>query len=503
MTQFALVSLIPGLLEHLQDAAAPELHAHTEAILPSTNFRPNDRDSMLAYMGLPLQIFGKNSFFSPYTPLQSLDLLSSPISQSYVAGSTNVLFLGQKDLPEAATNPNRNADVVVNLDESSLSSKITVLEPELYTALSLSAADRRWVDVLTQSVLDTWNPADPSRPTTHSYTGSEDAIRLAFEEYILSLLSSVAYGNHFDQQPNPYLNTGTVHDERYPDPLETSHDFNNDFLQLWKQTQNYKLWYSLTADNSIFNIVEPRHPTAGGLNLEDVQRRLGIAMQGLQVDEKLRQGREQAAKAIEASTERVRAGAARFWKEVDALKQRRDGSRVRATVVTEQIKDNQKPGTIVNDTHRGNGTTVTDLEVPTTDASSKPATALASAASSTIASFRDRAAKVNLQRSSVDTAQIQASARDNAAKAGAYLSSWGSWASQKSRDWQSSRVRAPEAAKPVSPEPSKSSVETARVAMLERRDQVVQQEEARKVPERKTAAAVTAATKAVSRANIR
>lgn len=503
MVQFALVSLIPGLLEHLDDAAAPDMHAYTEAVLPRTNFRPNDRESLLAYMGLPLQIFGKHSFFSPYTPLQCLESLSSPISQSYVAGSTNVLFLGQKELPDPATNPHRHADVVVNLDETSLNSKIAVLELELYTSLSLSAADRRWIDGLTQSVLNTWNPADPSRPTTYGYAGSEDAIRLAFEEYILSLLSSAAYKNHFDQQPNPYLSTGTVQDERYPDPVETSHDFNNDFLRSWRQTQNYKLWYSLTADNSIFNIVEPRHPTAGGLNLEDVQRRVGIAMQGLQVDEKLRQGREQAAKALEASTERVKAGAARFWKEVDALKQRRDASRSRTTAATDKTHEDRKSAMLVDDVHAGTSATAAEPEMSTTDASSKPTATPSSVASSTFASLRDRAAKVNIQKPNVDTAQLQASARDNAVKAGAYLSSWGSWASQKSKDWQSGRTRASGVSGTASPEPSRRSIEVARTSAVEGQSQMVRQEEVRKLQEQKTAGAVAAAMKAADRANDR
>lgn len=57
-----------------------------------------DRDiPVLAYMGLPLQIFGKGSFFGPYTPLQQLDMLADHDTKSYVVGSTNSLLLQQKD----------------------------------------------------------------------------------------------------------------------------------------------------------------------------------------------------------------------------------------------------------------------------------------------------------------------------------------------------------------------------------------------------------------------
>ncbi|KAK5949320.1 hypothetical protein OHC33_009673 [Knufia fluminis] len=440
MTQFTLVSLIPHLLESLQDCASPELNAHAQKISRATELR-----TILAYIGLPLQIFGEGSFFSPYTPLQQLDSLSAPISKSYVAGSTNTLFLSQRELVNDSESKHRYCDVIVNLDESAPANKITVLEPSLRAALNLTAADRRWIDHLTQTVVDTWNPNDPSRPTTHGYQGSEDAIRLSFEEYILSFLSSVAYKSHFDNHPNPYLSstTGGVSDERYPDPLETANDFNHDFIAHWKVTPNYKLWHNLTSDAGIFDIVEPRHPTAGGLNIEDVQRRVGAAMQELHIDDKVRQGRETAGKALEAGRERVGAGVARFWKEVEGFKERREQSRARG----EKEKENDKPRTSTGDREESHpdvfDASRKSAENPSTIAATNtaatPADTNTAAGSGWTAALRSRAAQV--QRPNVDTAQVQAAARENAAKAGAYLSSWGSWASKKTQEWQEARAQ--------------------------------------------------------------
>ena len=372
---------------------------------------------VLAYMGLPLQIFGFGSFFSPYTPLQQLDFLSSPVSKSYIAGSTNTLFLAQRDLSATPESSHRYCDIIINLDEPSLTTKITILDPALRQSLSLSAADRRWIDHLTSTVLDTWNSADPSRPTTHGFTGSEDAIRLSFEEYLLSLLSSTAYKTHSDNHPNPYLSTSSgITDERYADPNETSNDFNTAFLSQWNESPNYRLWQSLTRDAAIFDIVEPRHPTAGGLNIEDVQRRVGAAVAELNLDEKVRAGRETAGRAIEAGRERVGAGVARFWKEVEGFKGRREGSRGREENAKpekhEELFDAEKTG--VNEGESD-----------------------AAVAAGWAATWRIRAAQV--QRPNVDTTQVQAAARENAAKAGAYLSSWGSWARDKSKEWQESR----------------------------------------------------------------
>lgn len=45
-------------------------------------------------------------------------------------------------------------------------------------------------------------PENPSRPNTHGYAGSEDFIRLQFEEYLLALLSSVKYQQYVQKHGN-------------------------------------------------------------------------------------------------------------------------------------------------------------------------------------------------------------------------------------------------------------------------------------------------------------
>lgn len=71
--------------------------------------------------------------------------------------------------------------------------------PSLRAALVLSAADRRWIDALVFSVTESWDEADPSRPKTMGFVGSEDYIRLQFEEYVLSMVSSVKYHLFLDK----------------------------------------------------------------------------------------------------------------------------------------------------------------------------------------------------------------------------------------------------------------------------------------------------------------
>lgn len=59
MMQFSLISLIPGLIRNLQDCADPELDHYEKHLVKPASLKSSDRNSLLTYMGLPLQIFGK------------------------------------------------------------------------------------------------------------------------------------------------------------------------------------------------------------------------------------------------------------------------------------------------------------------------------------------------------------------------------------------------------------------------------------------------------------
>ncbi len=62
MVQFALISLIPGLLRNLQDCADPELNTYEAKLAQPTSLQSSNRSSLLQFMGLPLQLFGKVCF---------------------------------------------------------------------------------------------------------------------------------------------------------------------------------------------------------------------------------------------------------------------------------------------------------------------------------------------------------------------------------------------------------------------------------------------------------
>ncbi|KAL1898763.1 hypothetical protein Sste5346_003169 [Sporothrix stenoceras] len=385
MIQFSLVSLIPGLLRNLQDCAGPELNSYSEKLKKPTTLKTSDRSSLLTYMGLPLQIFGKGSLFGPYTPLQQLDVLADVGTKSYVVGSTNSLLLQQRD---------RYSDILINLDDKT----VNITSTSLRTALQLSASDRRWIDFITQEVNDTWDDANPGRPKTMGYVGSEEFIRLQFEEYLLSLISSVKYHNY---TTIPNSRTGRIPAPPLPhiegDP---SIDFGVEFVEYWSHTENYKLW-SANTDSHIFEFVEPKHPCAGGLSIDDVQRRIAQQVQDLHLDERFAQGKEVLGRNIAAGREKASTLFNKLYADMETLReaqrQRAEEARQRQQSEKAQQANGNGDQSSVNGNSHANGE-----------------------------------AKQGV--TGVDLNKAQQTVQSAGARATAYMSSWASWAGEKRKN---------------------------------------------------------------------
>ncbi|KAL1632636.1 hypothetical protein SLS56_003535 [Neofusicoccum ribis] len=323
----------------------------------------------------------KGSLFGPYTPLQQLDLLADRDTKSYIVGSTNSLLLQQKD---------RYSDILINLDED----VITISSPSLRTALGLSTPDRRWIDFLTQQVNDTWDENNPERPNTLGYAGSEEFIRLQFEEYLLALLSTTKYRLYREaQRDNP---KGPVIDEIDGDP---SAEFNNDFIHSWMRTENFRI-FSQYTDEHLFDIVVPEHPCSGGLTMEDVQRRLNAQVEALHLDERFAQGKETFNKHFAEGQKKVSTAFNNIWNDIEAM---REAQRKKA-------------------------------EEDKRLAAEKAATDEKDARNSPAASVSDKGTT-------------------RSERASAYLSSWGQWASEKRAGWRRSAgsEKSPTSPGPLSP----------------------------------------------------
>ena len=157
------------------------------------------------------------------------------------------------------------------------------------------------------------------------YMGSEEFIRLQFEEYLLALLSAVKY--HLYLQHNAHLPTIEG------DPTT---DFNSDWIHAWCQTSSFTLFNTHT-DSHLFDIVEPRHPTAGNLSFEDIQRRVALQIQTLHLDEKLALSKETLNKHLATGQKKVSTAFSKLWADIEAM---REAQRKRAEIAAMQ---NQTP----------------------------------------------------------------------------------------------------------------------------------------------------------------
>lgn len=233
--QYALVSLVPLLLLHLEDAASPLLDSRGGSMDKATSLRSSDRRSLLRYLGLPLHLYGKGAFFQPYLPLQQMELLRS---ESYLVGATNSIFQSQRDCL---------LDVVVNLETGN----IEYLNPKIAGLVGLTAADRKWMDEIVRAVENSWNPADPHRPMDMGYKASDDWIRSKFEEYVTSVLSAIKFVDFLTRNQDMSILVN-------PNDPSGLGSFNESWIAAFRSTPAFDLWNRHT-DPVIFDLVEPKY----------------------------------------------------------------------------------------------------------------------------------------------------------------------------------------------------------------------------------------------------
>lgn len=212
------------------------------------------------------------------------------------------------------------------------------------------------------------------------YMGSEEFIRLQFEEYLLALLSTAKYQLYLRSHPPLPTIEG--------DPTT---DFSPDFLLHWQQTPSFNLFNNHT-DTHLFDIVDPRHPTAGNLSFEDIQRRVAIQIQTLHLDERLATSKEALNKHLATGHKKVSTAFSNLWADIEAMREA-------------QRKPAAATGT--------NGTPASTPEDASTNTKSPPR---------------------------VDLTAAQASVQAAGQKAGAYISSWGAWASERRKGWAEGRA---------------------------------------------------------------
>ncbi|KAF9110123.1 late secretory pathway protein avl9 [Mortierella sp. AM989] len=294
--QYSLISLIPGLLKALQDTGSPLLDSQ-ELYMQSMSKTPaqsTDKQALFKYLGLPLHIFGEGSFFQPYLPLQQIDILQHSRTRSYIIGTTNAIFLHNRD---CAT------DVIVNTEPGT----IEFLQDSLSSVLSLTSADRRWMDEIIEAVND-----GGSNDAQTEYNGSDDYLRAKFEEYILTLLSSVKH-SQVTQADDSIEGVGSANDRNL------IADYGTYFVKAWQQTPNYQLWNDYVDWELLNEIVAPGHPCQGNFSLAHVQRRLANQFKDMRIDKNLAPLKQSFSRAVSTSRVRLSSVFDSVWQEFEKL----------------------------------------------------------------------------------------------------------------------------------------------------------------------------------------
>ena len=277
--QYSLVSLIPGLLLSLQSAGDPNLHRVAAQLEVADSLRSSDRKSLLKFLGMPLDIFGQDAFFQPYCPLQQIDLLKA---RTWLVGTSNSIFKQQREC---------KIDVIVDLEHAHLEFQ----DPKLHQIVNLTPEDRKWMDEVISAVVETWNPDDPTRPTSMGFHGSDDYLRIRFEDYICAMLSSVKYADFLGKSDAEQVAI------QAPDASTTS-SFGAEFLTALRATEAFSSWNSIT-DPMLFDIVDHKHPCEGKTSaIEDVGLRLSAGLHDLRLEENLAPTREAIGSALQAGS---------------------------------------------------------------------------------------------------------------------------------------------------------------------------------------------------------
>ncbi|PSR70819.1 hypothetical protein PHLCEN_2v13260 [Hermanssonia centrifuga] len=288
--QYSLVTLVPGLLQNLDDCGSPPLCSRAQGLSKPTELRTSDSKSMMAYIGLPLDLFGKDAFFQPYLPLQQLDMLKE--TRSWLCGSTNSIVTQQKEV-----------DLLINLETGIFEFR----DPKLERSAGLTPADRKWMDDIVKDVNEGWDDSDPSKAASGiQFKGSDDYLRQKFDEYIQGALSCVKYSNFLAKGQN----SGVVIADGSGNP-DAVQDFNMLWISEFKKTNAYEVWERVT-DSMLFDIVEPRERPSV---VADIGLRLSEGIQELKLDQQLAPTRE-------AISRTLTAGSTNFFKAVEGVRGR-------------------------------------------------------------------------------------------------------------------------------------------------------------------------------------
>ncbi|XP_033332373.1 late secretory pathway protein AVL9 homolog isoform X1 [Megalopta genalis] len=278
--------------------------------------------------GLPLSLFTKGYLCLPYLSLPYLDLLADVNVRGYIVGVTNVLFKQKKQL----------IDVLVEVENT----RIETSDPELRRQLHLTTEDLRFADYIVRHVAE---PRKDIFLDGVGWEGGDEWIRTQFRVYLLSM-----------------LRTSMQQDTRQSD------HYNSAFIAAWRTTNNYKMWGN--SNKPEINNIEPGHPFAGQLSVQDMKLRLSHTMQNTESGRKINQAMASTGRAV-ATTGKAVGGAlsqakgafSNWWSTLTTVQPVEEGKPDNQTSNLHQTLSNMTHKTTIQDEEMNVSTNDTSLEV--------------------------------------------------------------------------------------------------------------------------------------------
>lgn len=166
----------------------------------------------------------------PYLSLPYMDLLSDPSINSYIIGTSNILFKQKRQLADV---------VLVDVENCT----IETMDVDLKRQLTLTTEDLRFVDYIVRHAQMPKQDAE----------GSQDWIREQFTGYTVAM----------------------VRTSLLPDGCKEIDQFNGAFMSAWSKTDSYQDWREgLHDDLNIFENVQSGHPCSGTLSVADMKLKI-------------------------------------------------------------------------------------------------------------------------------------------------------------------------------------------------------------------------------------
>lgn len=159
-----------------------------------------------------------------------MDLLSDPSINSYIIGTSNILFKQKRQLADV---------VLVDVENCT----IETMDVDLKRQLTLTTEDLRFVDYIVRHALTPKQDAE----------GSQDWIRDQFAGYTVAM----------------------VRTSLLPDGCKEIDQFNGAFMSAWSKTDSYQDWREgLHDDLNMFENVQSGHPCSGTLSVADMKLKI-------------------------------------------------------------------------------------------------------------------------------------------------------------------------------------------------------------------------------------